>query len=121
MKRLEQSGHSLPPEVKIHHFFKPFITDYLPERLNREDAENAMLLIADTRAGSLLTAKSFTHPTFADKTTFIAIGPESGWSEKEVEQFTELGFRRFSLGERIFRVETALTYLLGQIDLIRRS
>lgn len=37
----------------------------------------------------------------------IAIGPEGGWTEREVEAFLQAGFIAASLGERILRSETA--------------
>ena len=47
-------------------------------------------------------------------------GPESGWNQHETEQFVNLGFTCFKMGERILRVEIAATYLLGQIEMLRR-
>ncbi len=37
----------------------------------------------------------------------IAVGPEGGFTETEMGMLERNGFRRFSLGERILRVETA--------------
>jgi 16S rRNA (uracil1498-N3)-methyltransferase len=37
----------------------------------------------------------------------IAIGPEGGWTQKEVESATEAGFQPVSLGRRILRAVTA--------------
>ena len=37
----------------------------------------------------------------------IAIGPEGGWTEKEIEQFISIGFKTVSLGGRILRTITA--------------
>ncbi len=37
----------------------------------------------------------------------IAIGPEGGWTEKEIEQFLSLGFKTVTLGRRILRTITA--------------
>ncbi len=37
----------------------------------------------------------------------IVIGPEGGFSEKEIEQAIKLGFKPFNLGKRILRAETA--------------
>ena len=43
----------------------------------------------------------------------IAIGPESGWNEFEVETFRSLDFFVTTLGPRMLRVEVALTVMLG--------
>lgn len=37
----------------------------------------------------------------------IFIGPEGGWSEKEIEQFKSLNFETFKIGEAILKTETA--------------
>lgn len=119
IKGLEQSGDSLAPEVKIHRFFKPFIREYLPSRLAENSLQNSLRLIADTRAEDQLGTEAVQGCSLTS-TAFVAIGPERGWNPYEVEQFLKLGFHSFNLGERVFRVETALAYLLGQLDLLRR-
>ena len=43
----------------------------------------------------------------------VAIGPEGGWVPFEVELLEAHGFRPFSLGPRILRVETAVPYVFG--------
>lgn len=45
----------------------------------------------------------------------IMIGPEGGFSEKEVEKAVELGYKTVSLGQRILRAETASFYALSVI------
>jgi RsmE family RNA methyltransferase len=47
--------------------------------------------------------------------SYIAIGPEAGWSDEEVKYFTSRGFILVGLGERILRVETALNAVLGKL------
>lgn len=41
---------------------------------------------------------------------FVLIGPEGGWSEKEVDLAKSCGFKAISLGKRILRAETASIY-----------
>ncbi len=50
----------------------------------------------------------------------IMIGPEGGFSEKEVEKAVELGYKTVSLGQRILRAETASFYALSVIHLERK-
>jgi hypothetical protein len=50
----------------------------------------------------------------------IAIGPEGGWIDRELETFQEAGFQPVRLGPWILRVETAVTAALAQIELLRR-
>lgn len=45
----------------------------------------------------------------------IAIGPEGGFSEKEVSFLNSLGYVNISLGKRILRAETASMYALSVI------
>ncbi len=50
----------------------------------------------------------------------LAIGPEGGWIQREVDTFVERGFTAVSLGAPILRVETAVAAALGQIVLLGR-
>ncbi|MFA6465072.1 MAG: RsmE family RNA methyltransferase, partial [Desulfurivibrionaceae bacterium] len=50
----------------------------------------------------------------------LAIGPEGGWVDFEVQHFKEQGFMAFSLGARILRVDTAVPALLAQLSLLRQ-
>ncbi|MBE7411757.1 MAG: RsmE family RNA methyltransferase [Leptospiraceae bacterium] len=46
------------------------------------------------------------------------IGPESGFSESELDRFQEMGFQKLSLSSSVLRTETAISYSLAQIELI---
>ena len=46
----------------------------------------------------------------------ILIGPEGGFSEKEVNVASHYGFKKISLGRRILRAETASFYALSVIS-----
>jgi RsmE family RNA methyltransferase len=48
----------------------------------------------------------------------LAVGPEGGWSEYELERFVDAGFHPFSMGERILHVDTAVVALLAQLRLL---
>jgi RsmE family RNA methyltransferase len=50
----------------------------------------------------------------------LAIGPEGGWIERELETFIARGFTPISLGAPILRVEAAVASALGQLELVRR-
>ena len=49
----------------------------------------------------------------------LIIGPEGGWVDFEVSCFKEQGVKPFHLGPRIFRVDSVIPSLLGQLDLLR--
>jgi 16S rRNA U1498 N3-methylase RsmE len=50
----------------------------------------------------------------------LAIGPEGGWIEREVETLIARGFTPVSIGAPILRVETAVAAALGQLLVIHR-
>ena len=47
----------------------------------------------------------------------VAIGPEGGFEEKEVDCFVNQGFTQISLGQRILRVENAVMVICGRLSL----
>lgn len=50
----------------------------------------------------------------------LAIGPEGGWIEREVETFAARGFAIVGLGDAVLRVEAAVAAALGQLALLAR-
>ncbi|CDR97421.1 RNA methyltransferase, putative [Babesia bigemina] len=48
----------------------------------------------------------------------VAIGPEGGWLDHEVDYYEGLGFRKFNIGERILRAEVAAVAILSQLQLL---
>jgi 16S rRNA (uracil1498-N3)-methyltransferase len=48
----------------------------------------------------------------------FAIGPEGGFSDKEVTLFLENGFRQFTIGSAVFRTETAALYCAAAIRIL---
>lgn len=68
--------------------------------------------------GSLPQEKIFFHPGYPEIKKYLSsdtgqysvayfVGPEGGWSEKEIEVFKKYNMNGFSLGTRILRAETA--------------
>lgn len=100
---LEQARDTVLPEVIIEKRFKPFVEDQLPQ----------------LAAGSLgLVGHPGPYPacprTVEGQVT-LAIGPEGGWIPYEVEKLAAAGLQPVQLGERILRVETAVTALLARL------
>lgn len=100
---LEQARDTRLPEITLETRFKPFVEDRLP-------------LLLDGQRGLLA------HPGLAQECpraitdpTVLAIGPEGGFVDYEVDKLLEMGFEGIHLGERILRVETAVTALLARL------
>jgi RsmE family RNA methyltransferase len=50
----------------------------------------------------------------------LAIGPEGGWIQRELDTFVERGFQLVSIGTPILRTADAVAAALGQLMLLRR-
>ena len=110
---LEQAGDTRLPQISIHQRFKPFIEDLLPKIAKEFPAR----LVAHPEAGSSLP-ELVKIPL--QRKALLAIGPEGGWIDYEIDKFREQGFCPFSMGPRILRVDTAVISLLSQLDLLRK-
>jgi RsmE family RNA methyltransferase len=110
---LAQGGLTLMPEISVHPLFRPFVEDELPELVKRSGHE--LLLLPDPEAASTLTSE---WGACDHNHILVAIGPESGWVPFELSLLEQQGFARFSLGPWTLRVESALTAVLGQIQVI---
>lgn len=100
---LEQARDTVLPSVRIEKRFKPFVEDQLPDMV----------------AGSLgLVAHPGSYPDCPRQATqpvTLAIGPEGGWIPYELDKLAAAGLQPVQLGERILRVETAVTALIGRL------
>ncbi len=115
----EQGMTTRLPEVRIQRFLVPFVRD-LGER-----PEPAARLLAHPTAEAPIEARLSPEPhrppVGSDESVAVAVGPEGGWIYREVETFRQAGFRPVRLGPWILRVETAVTAVLAQLELLRRS
>jgi RsmE family RNA methyltransferase len=97
---LEQAGDTMLPTIRQHQLFVPFTREL--------HVDGKMALLADPR-GEVACPRAVTQPVI------LAIGPEGGFIERELETFKKIGFTSVNLGRRILRVETALAYLVGRL------
>ncbi len=120
LEGLEQAGDTILPEVRLVRRLKPFLEDEIPvlypsEKRFFAHPDNP----GDAHAGSRgFSSGPGAWQDFRDDANLsgaglLAIGPEGGWSSFEVAMFERLDFRRLSLGERIFRTDTAVVSLLA--------
>ena len=100
---LEQGCDTILPEVHLKKRFKPFVEDELPAI-----AAHSRALVAHP-TGNEPCPVSIAGPVT------LAIGPEGGFIDYEVEKLSEIGFQAVTLGRRILRVETAIPTLLGRL------
>jgi RsmE family RNA methyltransferase len=108
---LEQSADTWMPSVSIFQRFLPFAEDFLVAY-----DKASMRLLADPDAPhSLPEIVNFHSPP----RVLLAVGPEGGWVDYELEVLKRAGFTPFSLGKRILRVETAIPVIIGQLQLLR--
>lgn len=100
---LEQARDSVLPEIVIEKRFKPFVEDRLPHIV-----EGTLGLVG--HPGDYPAC-----PRNLDQPVTLAIGPEGGWIPYEVDLLHKAGLQPVQLGERILRVETAVTALLARL------
>lgn len=100
---LEQARDTVMPEVVIEKRFKPFVEDRLPA------------LCADTLGLVGHPGQYPPCPRDVDRPVTLAIGPEGGWIPYEIDLLGKAGLQPVQLGERILRVETAVTALLARL------
>ncbi|MCA9782079.1 MAG: 16S rRNA (uracil(1498)-N(3))-methyltransferase [Candidatus Cloacimonetes bacterium] len=111
---MEQAGSCWMPRIELHPLFRPFVEDRLPEVL----APSTRRLLP--HPGSAPGLGALWGQTLPGRIC-LAIGPEGGWQDHELEHFHAAGFEEHSLGARILRVETALSVLAGQVALLRQG
>lgn len=100
---LEQAKDTLLPEVIFKQRFKPFVEDELAAI-----ATNSLKLVA--HPGNYPAC-----PRALEQQLTLAIGPEGGFVDFEVQLLEAEGFQPVQMGERILRVETAVTALLSRL------
>jgi RsmE family RNA methyltransferase len=107
---LEQAGATRLPDVQVRRALRPFVEDELPALY--PDSEK---WIAHPR---LPDAPPRTAPAQRGGRPVVAVGPEGGWTDFEIELFRKAGFQPLSLGDRAFRSDTACIALAGALAAI---
>lgn len=104
---LEQSGDTILPKIELVKRLKPFVEDVI-----REKYKNSLCIVAHpyTDDGLLNSFKN------VGERVILAIGPEGGWSDFEINLFKNNGFHTMSLGERILRSDTACISLAATVN-----
>ena len=106
---LAQAVDTRLPGISFHRGFKPFMEDFA-----RLAPGYKLLLLAHPNCRDTL-AEVF-RPGCGR--ILLAIGPEGGWVDYEMDRMREAGFSMFSIGSRILKVETAVTALHSMVSLL---
>lgn len=106
----EQGGSTHLPPLKIHDRLMGLLDERWP---TASEGTPATRLLAHPGAPPIESA-TLSWPLA------IAIGPEGGWIQRELDTFVERGFVPVSFGQPILRVEQALAVALGQLLLLHR-
>ena len=100
---LEQGKDTMIPEIRTCRYFSSLIKDVLPT-------------LPDSRFKIVAHPKGqFPCPAELNQPLILAIGPEGGFIDREIDSFAEHGFDVCHLGPRILRVETAVPYLIARL------
>ena len=121
---LMQCGATVLPELLVRRNFRRFLDEELNMLFPNSDRIVAHPCATPNKP------RPASHPSSAPNTSvplclcvnpgtkprpLRAIGPEGGWTDNEVELLEAHGFRRFSLGPRILRTDTAAIALIAVI------
>ena len=101
---LEQAGDTIAPQIEIYKRFKPFVEDVLPT-----------LISAQTPAYVAHPYAQQAMPFAIEHPCTMVIGPEGGFIPYEIELLEKNGCQAVSLGNRILRTETVISYVLGRL------
>lgn len=100
---LEQSMDTRLPRVTFHRHFRPFVQEHLSGITSGKQA-----LLA--HPGNYPPCPANLAGPFV-----LAMGPEGGFTDTEVAHFASREFHPIQIGQRILRVETAVSVLLGKL------
>lgn len=101
---LEQAGDTIAPDIEIYKRFKPFVEDVLPTWISPEKPAYVAHPYAEINM-----------PYAIKHGCTLLIGPEGGFIPYEVDLLEKNGCQAVSLGNRILRTETAISYVLGRL------
>ncbi|WED42976.1 16S rRNA (uracil(1498)-N(3))-methyltransferase [Legionella cardiaca] len=99
----EQSGRNQVPKIEV----TQTLNDYLSRNLT------ALKFVLHPEM-----TKSWRDYDFSTKDITLLIGPEGGFSEKEIQQILSYNFNPLSLGPRVLRTETAAIAALSVLQAV---
>ena len=109
---LMQCGATVLPELLVRRNFRRFLDEELDALFPNSDR---IVAHPSPTPHEPRTTNHESRITSHEPRPLLAIGPEGGWTDNEVELLEAHGFRRFSLGPRILRTDTAAIALIAVI------
>ncbi len=103
LEGLSQVRDTLVPRVELRHLFRPFVEDELPALMSGRRA-----LLADPLGASPC-------PYRLQQPALLLVGPEGGWVPFERALLEGMGVEMVHCGERILKVDWAISTLIGQL------
>lgn len=110
---LQQARDTRLPVVSIHRQFKILIEDRLDGMVGE-----GVRLVADPRGTVETGIAAAEH---RGRRVLLAIGPEGGWNDYELQLLQDHGFRLVGLGPRTLRTDTACVALLAMVHAALRQ
>jgi len=104
MEAAEQSGRTALPIVSWH------------DSLNSLPNSDAAFALHPEGTASFASLRG---EVLAAQDIHLAIGPEGGWSNRDLDKLQACGFRTLTFGNRILRTETAAPAMLAAIQAVR--
>lgn len=100
---LMQAGTSILPTLETRRNFRKFVN----EELDALWPESTRIVAHPYDTPNL-------QPQPSTSNLLLAIGPEGGWTDEEVNLLEAKGFERYSLGPRILKTDTAVVALIAR-------
>lgn len=99
LEAAQQSERWDIPHILQAQPFTDFLQDMSPTHLN--------FLLSEREESETSSPISFKQPINTWSNVVMAVGPEGGWSQKEIQKAEKAGFRKITLGGKLLRSETA--------------
>jgi len=113
---LMQAGTSIMPQILPRRNFRAFVRDEMDGLFPHSRRIVAHPYAKESPQGPDPDGKGAISCTPDPAARLLlAVGPEGGWTDDEVEMLEAKGFSRYSLGGRILRTDTALIALLARL------
>jgi len=120
---LEQAVCTRLPEVRVEMRFKPFVEDTLDGLSPRgevlrllchpgEDSQRIGEAVAGAARAASASAASPGERLPRPRGVLLAVGPEGGWVDFELQLLRSRGFKQVTMGPRVLTTETAVCSLV---------